>query len=296
MKNLLLPFICAFLLLGCASAPKLPQTQAWLSLDPIQVKTDIEFYGLRVDVYRVQPDVNNDTQQAAGGPPNPASDPSKYSWIGIDLGNGLFEDSHGNIAVDLVRLYGIEEPFHLEEVIAGLIPVKIDFRQKDGVFQRKGGGSDLPNVTAEIGDDSLELTFSQPYSKASIYRDEEDVTFDGHGLLGSNKYGLHQASPRRISRQGLIGSIEFTAKNDNEAALSSKFLMKRKDKVITIQELSALSNSTRPIQYVRTESGCIFSDRGGNVYEVKRAGDTITVSRNSKLNRTYTILTAASDN
>jgi len=295
MKRLLLFSISLILLYGCASAPKLPETQAWLALDPVQVKADVELYGLRVDIYRVTPEINNDVSKALGGPSNPATDPSKYSWVGIDLGNGLFEDSHDNISVNIAKLYGIQEPFHIEEVVEGLIPVKVDFRQEGGIFQRKGGGDNLPDVTIEFGDDSSELTFSRPYSKASIFRDGDDITFDGHGLLGSNKYTLHQSGPRHVSNQGFIGSVTYIAKNDNAASLSSKFLMKRKDKVITIQELSMLSNSTRPIQYVRTDSGCIFSDRGGNVFEIKRDGDTITVSRNSKLNRTYKILPPASD-
>jgi hypothetical protein len=286
------------LLSGCVTAPKLSETQTWLNLDPLQVKADTEFRGLRVDVYRVP---TNDTPmvndlQTQLGPEAPASDPSLYSWIGIDLGNGLFVDSHGNISVDLMRLYGIQEPFHIEEVIAGLIPVKVDFRQQSGGFQRKGGGTDLPDVTVNFGEDSFDLNFSQPSSKASIYIDENGVTYDAHGMLGSSKYSLSQPSLHRVVRQGTLGSNDYVAKNDNEVALGSTFLVKRMDKVIEIQQLSMLSISARPIHYVRTDSGCLFSDLTGNVYEIRRDGDTITVSRNTKLNRAFRILPPASDN
>jgi hypothetical protein len=298
MKHFLLFSASLVFLYGCASAPKLPETQAWLSLDPVQVKAEPEFYGLRVDIYRVPTEDTgtvNDLQKQLG-PKAPSTDPNLYSWIGINLGNGLFADSHGNIAVDLVRLYGIQEPFHVEEVIAGLIPVKIDFRQESGAFQRKGGGDDLPDVTADVGDDSIDLNFSHPSSKASITTDEDGLTYDAHGLLGSSKFILHQPNPHRVTRQGMLfGGIDYVAKNDNEATLGQKFIIKRKDKVINIQELNLLSASTRPIQYVRTDSGCIFSDLGGSLYEIRREGDTITVSRNSKLKRTFKISADAAD-
>ena len=86
---------------GCATTPKLPENQKWLPLDPLQVKADSEVYGLRVDIFRVSAEDNplvNDTQKQIDTAPT--SDPSMYSWVGIDLGNGLFSDSHGNIAVD----------------------------------------------------------------------------------------------------------------------------------------------------------------------------------------------------
>lgn len=297
MKRLSILFLCVVALAGlagCTTAPKLPQEQPWQPIDPFTLTADSEIYGLRVDIYRTPKDANNDIAKALGGPENPASDASKYSWIGVDLGNGLFMDTHNNLSVDLVRLYGLKAPFHIEETILGAFPVKVDFQLTDKTLERKGGGDNLPDVSAEFGKASIELHFTRPDSKATIYSEKDSISFDGHGLLGTNKYALLQHNQYRISRDGFVGSIEYVVKNEDKVDLAKKFIATRKDeKLISFEEESMISGTTRPIQFARTESGCVFSDQAGKVFEIKKEGDTITVSRNSKPVRIYKILDLA---
>ncbi len=90
----------------------------------------------------------------------------------------------------------------------------------------------MPDVTATVDERSLDLVFCHPYSKASIYSDEDGLTYDPHGLLGNGKFTLRQPGPYRVVRQGLLGGHEYVAKNDDEVALGSQFLVIRKNDVI----------------------------------------------------------------
>jgi hypothetical protein len=274
----------------------LPEAAARLPLSPIQVKAGVEVYGLRVDVARIPPGSDLEATDLKNQVPDAqVADPHDYSWVGADLGNGLFIDSNGNLSVDLARLYTIQEPFTVEESVHGFNVFKIVFSRENNVFHRSGGAPDLPDVAATFGDGEVDLRFADQSSQPTIYLDRDGVTFDSHGLLGLGKVVVHQASDRRVQTNAKFDTL--VAKNDNEAGLSSLFRLDRKDGVLRIRPQSLFSGFIpgvdRPMSYVLTKTGCFFIDVNGDAGQITRDGNTITVTKNGKVTQTYQVLASA---
>jgi hypothetical protein len=291
MKTAFIVSAAFLLLVGCASAPPaLPDPTRQIDPDPFQVKADKEVFGLRVDLYRNERRGAGTTDLSGGNSTSsvPIIDAWDYALTGIDAGSGLFLDTNGNLAVDLVRLYDIKPPFHIEETVAGLVPYKISYLFHGSTFQRTGGATDLPDQTVALSGDGFAVSTQQ--SKSSIYPDSNTLVYALGGFHLTSKVVLKQVSPERVELQGILGNASYIVRNEYEVDLTNKFKLEDSGKVLTITLGGAMLGNGAAYRYVKTLEGCWFADPKGNTHEISLVDNTITVSKNGKVEKTYKIL------
>jgi len=255
----------------------------------VQVKPDKEVFGLRVDLYRNERRGTGTVELGgAAAADAPIIDPWDYALTGIDAGNGLFLDTNGNLAVDLARLYAIQAPFHIVETVVGLFPYKVSYIFQGSKFQRRGGGSDLPDEVATLSGDQLDVSTKD--AQSSIYSSTEGLIYQPSGFHLTGKVALKQVSPDRVELGGMLGNSVYVARSEDEADLTSKFNLAFDGKVLVITLGGAILGNGATYRYVRTTDGCWFSDPQGNSHDISLQDGTITVRKNRKVERTYKIL------
>jgi hypothetical protein len=284
-------FAVLLVLAGCASAPPaIPDPSRQADAEALQVKADKEVFGLRVDVYRNERRGAGTMDLSGGASTSSVAviDASDYALTGVDAGNGLFLDTNGNLAVDLVRLYQIKAPFHIEETVAGLVPYTVTYIYQGSKFERKGGGSDLPDQVVTFSRDAANV--STKNSQSSIYLDSDRLIFQPSGFHVTGKVTLRQVRPDRVELEGMLGNGSYITTGEDDAYLTSKFTLQFNAKVLSIILGGAMLGNGATCLYVRTPEGCWFSDPKGKSHEISLQDSTITVSKNGKVERTYNIL------
>lgn len=286
MKTLYL-FCIFFLLLGCASTPKMPSAAARVPLAPFQVKPVAEVYGVRLDLVKNRDSGFDSAKMVSSSSARFSSD---YGWIAVDFGNGLIVDTRNNLCVDLVRLYAIPEPFRIESVENNVTHTQVTFQRDSKEFTRLGNDNALPDVNVVYDEGEIQLGFPGDYHP-SIMSDEEGVVFDSKSNLGMGKTSLKIVSEKKVSLPGLLTSNDYWLKNDSTVILGEKFTAKKnpENTEIVIQINGILSELNNAMHFVRTADGCVFNDFENNLYVVKKEGPKITVLKNGELKRTLTI-------
>ena len=294
MKISLLASLFLFLLWGCASQPPLPLPTARTPLGPLQAQAVPEVYGLRIDVDRIPPgqdQLANDLKSAVSTAPS--IDPSQYSWVGVNMGNGLFLDSNGNLAVNLVSLYHLADQFQILEKVNALIPYEVRFERSGRDFQRAGGGATLPDAKAVFNDGEIDLNFPDASTQPSIFLDH-GVTYDGHGLMNSGQQKLTQEKENFVTVPALLGSFNYYVKRPDRADYGARFIVEKKGNILFIKHPGMLGNSA-PIKYELTSDGCAFLDRNGRLHTIVKAGNKITYSVNGNVERTFEIVSGGTE-
>jgi hypothetical protein len=278
-----------------SAPPPAPSADQQQPLDALHVKADREPFGMRVDLFRV--DKNSDpalnAMVAQGGNTYVAVSPSTYALTGVDLGNGLFYDTNGNLGLDLVRFYGLEPPFAVEETQVRFVTRKVTFTVEGNTFRRIGGGDDNPDQIVTFRSDSWNVDGAANAYHGTVLTDSDGLVFSGAGqLLGKGKVVLRQVKDTRIELPSLLGDVVFSATDDDELRLSNKFHLKTVGNVLTIQPTGYMVANEAAYRFVRTATGCWFSDPQGNSHEVSRDGSTISVLKNGKLEETFVVKSA----
>ena len=290
MKLTLFAGLLIFTLAGCATQPPLPLPGERAPLGPLEAQAVPEVYGLRVDVDRIPPgqdQLANDLKSAV--PSAPSKDPSQYAWVGVYMGNGLFVDSNGNLAVDLYRLYKLEPQFQILETVQGLVPYQIKFERSGDTFQRAGGGSNLPDAKVDFSSGEIDLTLPDRTTQPSIMIDK-GVTYDAHGFMNAGQMQLQQERDNYVNSPSLLGGYAFIVKKPDLADYGSRFIVRKEGNVLMIRHPSMLMDSGKTIQYELTPTGCAFTDMSGSLHTISRVGNLVTVTVNGKVDRTYELL------
>jgi hypothetical protein len=290
MKLGLLLGLLAFALWGCSSLPPMPLPSDRAPLGPLLAQAMPEVYGLRVDVDRIplgQDSLANDLKSSVSSAPS--IDPSQYSWVGVEMGNGLFVDSNGNLAVDLASLYHLSNQFQILETVNAIVPYQVKFERSGDIFKRSGGGSDLPDVHAEFNMGEIDLNFFNASTQPSIFIDN-GVTYDGHGLMNAGQFKLKQVSEYHVSVPAFLGSVDYYVKRPDLGDYGSRFIVRRIGNELVIRHPGMVSDSSPSVNYVLTPEGCAFTDMSGRLHIIQKTGNLITVTINGKMDRTFKVI------
>ena len=147
MKRYFIIFFIIILLAGCAThqVAYIPEESDQISLEPLQVEIDYEVYLLRIDLIRQTTKEEYTTTDWEGNTVEETEIvDTPYHYLGVDLGNGLFLDSHNNLSINILKLLGIDREDDFKIVRGGIV-----YEKTGNIFRRIYGNSINTEITLQ---------------------------------------------------------------------------------------------------------------------------------------------------
>jgi hypothetical protein len=185
MKRYFFVFFIILLLAGCAThkVAYIPEESDQISLEPLQVEIDYEVYLLRIDLIRQTTREEYTTTDWEGNTVTQKEDVAvPYHYLGVDLGNGLFLDSHNNLSFNILKLLGIDREDDFKIVRGG-----ITYEKTGNIYRLIYGNSINTEITLQ--DTGATIVESGGVIKAEantrdiiVFNDE--IIYKSRGALG----------------------------------------------------------------------------------------------------------------
>ena len=285
------------ILVGCATVPANVALGSALAPKPVDLSPGYDAGFLRVDLKRAthietrMVFEQDDTGKVVHVPEIFYVD-DPYSFLTVYFGNGLTVDSNGNLFVDLLRLFGLDnaKSFDLTQRMNNtLFGAGLNLAKNGNVLTRTGRGLSVQQLTVTSSGDTVRMSDGPGRRRMVIVRAGNVSTFEPNGRAGFN-------------------SITISGPTDGEAVLSAPgqktiFSLKGPDRVVSSDGLQ-ISSSNNRIEIVertpggisgifslqRTENGCVITSPDGyGTTTIVRSGSEIYVSKDGRLVSTVSI-------
>lgn len=266
-----------FLLAGCATID-MDYIEAHLAdegFDAFELELDAEPYIMRhnlVDAwYKLKFDILGEKTYLPDSP------------IGVRLGNGLFVDSSGNISIDIIEYFDIEDvkkivevdgrviEFNEGKVVVGnqraLGEFKIEFTIEDGQLNERRSGLVSSHVIYYQDSTSLSYTLGNPFHVIK----EDDLLYKRSCL---ETIGLVKQENR--NRVIVGNSLNLFEKDMKRAAF---YKIEQIDNRIEIYDITDKRNQFQLFTLVKLDKGFAIYEPGGGGVLVEMEDDVITFKR-----------------
>ncbi len=225
------------------------------SFEPLYIHPDYEFNELRIDLVR-------QTEEHCDGDGNTTTEDVPYHAIGVDLGNSLFCDLHGNLSLRLDRLLDLPDDFHLRVQRSGSRYATIYSQVDDTLFVTRSWQS---------GPRYKRHRFTSRDSIALRCRDrhEYSIVHKTLGLAwgkGSRWHSLRQVADGEFYNSKARETYHVAQSNDIHVA---GFVLSLSPDANTILVAEKLRRSTRPLFWLSKD------DEGWYIYDKHFYGQRI---------------------
>ncbi len=275
-----------FFACGTLDKEKINNPDIRVQPDNLNLKMDYDAYKLRVDLVRMEKpkeEIEEDTSSE--------DKLMLYHNIGVRFGNGIFLDYNGNLGVDLIEFYNIDEDyFRLVKNKAGGF--------KDYIFTRNG--EDFSMVRTGLFNVSETVLFMEDEKRIRVssaaFGTGMDIIWTDKKILASvrgfnaklKSAGVFKISDLVYQMSDDWNKYSFVKTDNKTITYGDKLTITREDDQIVFR-YSGLFGSRKTYWFFRTENGFYFYDKDFQGVRAEKKDDVISVYENERLKYTVTI-------
>lgn len=286
MKRYSIIFFIIILLAGCAThnVTYIPEESDQISLEPLQVEIDYEAYLLRIDLIRQTTKEEYTTTDWQGNTVTQKETVDvPYHYLGVDLGNGLFLDSHNNLSFNILKLLGIDREDDFKITRGGIV-----WEKTGNIFRSIYGNSINNEIT--LNDTGATIVESGGVIKAKantrdiiVFNDE--IIYKSRGALGD----LFKTKIIKTPEGAVVPSIgkdrEITLNADGSIHLSEGLVIKPTGKSLFFDLTGRFGTDRfyffkhRTYFLKRSKNSLVYYDENLNGITIDISENAVTVTR-----------------
>jgi hypothetical protein len=272
----------ALLLLSCETLQPgdIPPESAWEEPEPLRLEMNVDVFQIRLDLLREVRDTSDSgtaTIVISDGSYQRSERLIPYHYLGTYIGNGLFLDINGNVAVDIIRLFGFDEAysFTLRKIQDGAFDGPQDASRTGRTITINEGGWADSDIVMQIEDGGFSLKTSSLFPPDKITSEGEKLEYIPSGFFSE----FRKASIRQdgnITRASTGYRIE--QKDENRLDLNgSHEIIREGNKII-------MKGRGRPVfTMVKTENRYVFFRSESYGSWIEKLPDRIRISDNGSI-------------